>query len=96
MSEESTTTIIQKHVLRGVWTITGILLGINSYLIKEKVGEMTADLKALATMTQSLQIDQAVVKRDVSTINERLNKQSSHMDRIDSDMSEIRSMMRRR
>lgn len=69
--------LLQQNLIKGVWVLAGLSLGINSFLVKEKVAEIAETLKTLTVASHTLQVNQAVLKRDIDVYGDRLSRLES-------------------
>lgn len=83
--------LLNEHVMRAVWTVAGLLFGFCSFLVTDKVEDIAESMKGLKVIAQQLQIEQAVIKRDVDQSAIRLNTHQERIYRLESVQAEIRA-----
>lgn len=53
--------------------LAGMSLGINSYLVKEKVGDINDNLKNMSLAVRTLEVNGAVFSQQINATNNRLD-----------------------
>lgn len=86
---------LEKYVVRGIWTIAGLSLGVNSYLVKEKVSEISENLKYLAANMQAVQVQQAVIQKQMENIQEKAQGYNERILYLEGSIHELRGKIGR-
>ncbi len=74
---------LEEYVFKGVLGLAGASLSINSYLVKEKVGEISENLKAMALAIRTLELNGAVTQQQMMAMDARVDQNAIRTDRHD-------------
>jgi hypothetical protein len=72
---------IQDLIFKGVLTLAGASLSVNSFLVKDKVSEMTASLRSLEGAVRNLEVSDAVSRQQASATTQQREQLASRQDR---------------
>jgi len=72
---------LEEYVGKGLLGLVGASLSINSYLVKEKVGEISENLKAMALAIRTLELNGAVTQQQMTAVEAHNHQNSLRIDR---------------
>lgn len=81
--------LFEQYVFKGAMAVAGISLGINSYFVKEKVSEISADIKAMSLAIRALEVDRAVISQQVTNNTTRLERHHERLMNMETNVSVI-------
>ncbi len=72
---------VEDYVFKGILALAGMSIGVNSFLVKDKVGEMTASLRAVEQAVRSLELNGAVAQQQQTAMSQRIEQNATELER---------------
>lgn len=80
---------LDELIFRGILTLAGASLGINSYFVKAKVDEISADIKSLSASYYQLRIENAARDALLNGVGNRLEVCENRLSGLDDRMRAV-------
>lgn len=77
---------IEGLIFRGVLTMAATSIGVNSYLVKDKVAEISADIRSMSISIRTLEVDRAVMGKEMESDAIRLDRQNDRIKALETSV----------
>jgi hypothetical protein len=84
---------LQDYLFKGAMALAGASLAINSFLVKDKVGEMTASLRAVESAVKSLELSGAIAQQQQLAMAKHIDRNTEQNERQDERLRAVEDAM---
>ena len=78
-----------KYVFQGVFALLGLLLTMNSFFIQRMIDDISTNTRQMAEAIKGLEVSTAVVRTQIDTHADRLNKQADRITTNERTIAEL-------